>query len=72
MALANAIRLNAMKTQRLARSSFSPELRFALLKGATNIIPRVATVNAISAGWLKNAVHPPIRSLQARIALFRR
>ena len=59
MALVNAIRLKAVKTQRLARSSLSPELRFTLLKGATSIIPRVATVNAISAGWLKNAVHPP-------------
>src|SRR6202167_3053167 len=59
MALANAIRLKAMKTQRLARSSLSPELRFTLLKGALSIIARVAIVNATSAGWLKKAYHPP-------------
>src|ERR1700728_3056315 len=52
-----------MKTQRLARSSLSPELRFTSLKGATNIIPRVAIVNAISAGWLKKARHPPSRTI---------
>ena len=41
MALVNAIRLKAVKTQRLAPTSLWLELRFTLLKGATNIIPSV-------------------------------
>src|SRR5579872_5161902 len=51
--------LKAMKTQRLARSSFSPELRLTLLNGATTNIARVTTTKAISGEWLTNAFHPP-------------
>src|SRR5215469_1888048 len=58
-ALRSETRPKAMNTHRFWRSSFSPELRFALLKGTRTITPRVTAAKAINGGWLTNAVHPP-------------
>src|ERR1700722_15349437 len=57
--------LKAIKTQRLARPSFSPVLRLTLLKGAATNITRVTAAKAINDGWLTNAFHPP----SSRIAI---
>src|SRR6266446_896342 len=46
-------------TQRLARSSRTPVLKFPPAKHAAPDIATVASASAVSAGWEKNAENPP-------------
>src|SRR6266849_6506241 len=46
-------------TQRLARSSRTPVLKFPPAKNAAPDIAKVASASAVSAGWEKNAENPP-------------